>query len=52
MFLLPYQRGENIDATNHVVSPGFIDLEQHGIDPWGIKVNLRDGITTYEMFKA
>jgi hypothetical protein len=24
---------------------GFIDLEQHGLGPWGIKVNLRDGET-------
>jgi cytosine/adenosine deaminase-related metal-dependent hydrolase len=37
---------ETIDAAGHVVAPGFIDLEQHGLGPWGIKVNLRDGVTT------
>ncbi len=37
---------ETIDASGHVVAPGFIDFEQHSLSPWGIKVNLRDGVTT------
>lgn len=36
---------EIIDASGHVVAAGFIDYEQHGLDPFGIKVNLRDGVT-------
>lgn len=42
---------ETIDATGHVVAPGFIDIEQHGLGPWGIKVNLRDGATTQMDFE-
>ena len=29
---------ETIDASGHVVAPGFIDYEQHGLDPFGIKL--------------
>lgn len=42
----PLNGAETIDATGYVVSAGFVDLEQHGLDPWSIKVNLRDGVTT------
>jgi len=37
---------ETIDATGHVVAPGFIDLQSHGQDPYAIKLLLRDGVTS------
>jgi len=43
---------KTIDASGHVVAPGFIDSEQHGLGPWGIKVNLRDGVTTQMDFEV
>jgi hypothetical protein len=37
---------ETIDATGHVVAPGFIDTHWHAVDPFGRKIGLRDGVTT------
>ena len=48
----PISGTETIDATGHVVAAGFIDYEQHGLDPWGIKENLRDGVTTQMDFEV
>lgn len=41
------QGKETIDATGHVVSPGFIDMHFHNVtSPFGVKLGLRDGVTT------
>ncbi|SIO14437.1 amidohydrolase family protein [Algoriphagus halophilus] len=37
---------ETIDASGHVVAPGFIDGHQHCIEPYMYNLMLRDGRTT------
>ena len=37
---------ESIDAAGHVVAPGFIDTHFHWQRALGIKIGLRDGVTT------
>ena len=35
-----------IDASGHVVAPGFIDFHFHGQDPYGFRLAARDGVTS------
>jgi N-acyl-D-aspartate/D-glutamate deacylase len=38
---------KTIDTTGHVVAPGFIDTQAHSASSgWGLKLQLRDGVTT------
>jgi len=37
---------QTINAKGLIVAPGFIDLHSHGQDPYGIKLSLRDGVTS------
>jgi len=37
---------QSIEAKGLVVAPGFIDTHIHGMDPYGLKLLARDGLTT------
>lgn len=42
----PMAGSKTIDASGHVVAPGFIDNHWHWPRPVGYKLGLRDGVTT------
>lgn len=37
---------QTINAKGLVVAPGFIDTHSHAVDPFGVRMALRDGVTT------
>ncbi|MCL2919247.1 amidohydrolase family protein [Shewanella litorisediminis] len=48
----PLKGVKTIDATGHIVAPGFIDTHFHWQTPIGYRVGLRDGMTSSMDFEA
>ena len=40
------QGKDTLDATGHVVAPGFIDTHTHSSEKFSIKMSMMDGVTT------
>ena len=42
----PIEGKDTVDATGHVVAPGFIDSHTHSSQKYAINMSMMDGVTT------